>query len=73
MLVLCPNHHADFDNGVISVDTESLSISHPYDRSVDGRSLMITDGHTLDTTRLAYHNDNIVSRSESADHSATLD
>lgn len=59
MLVLCPNHHADFDNGLITVDVESLTITHPYDRSVDGRSLNIADAHTLDTTHLAYHNDNI--------------
>lgn len=73
MLVLCPNHHADFDNGVIAVDPESLSIGHPYDRSVDGRSLMLADSHTLDTTYLAYHNNNIISRSEITDHSSNLD
>lgn len=73
MLVLCPNHHADFDNGVITVDSDSLLISHPYDRSIDGRSLMIADSHPLDTTHLTYHTDNIVSRSEVADHSSSSD
>ncbi|WP_233194401.1 HNH endonuclease [Haloferax marisrubri] len=68
MLVLCPNHHADFDNGVIAVDADTLTISHPYDRSIDGRSLMLRDDHTLDTTHLTYHNENIVSRSDATDH-----
>lgn len=59
MLVLCPNHHADFDNGVITVDSNSRMITHPYDRSVDGRELMTDESHTISTTQLLYHEENI--------------
>ncbi|QCJ47766.1 HNH endonuclease [Haloprofundus sp. MHR1] len=56
LLVLCPNHHADFDYGVIEVDPETLRMSHAYDSAVDGRSLTVSASHKLDTSFLEYHN-----------------
>lgn len=64
MVVVCPNHHADFDNGVLTVDPETLEISHPYDRSVDGRTLTVADGHEIDAAQLAYHDERIATHSE---------
>ena len=64
MLVLCPNHHADFDNGVVVVDPDTLEISHPYDRSVDGRTLMTDDDHNIDRVHLTYHEQELFSPTE---------
>lgn len=59
MLVLCPNHHADFDNGVISINIEDLSIEHPYDSDVDGESIATTSEHNISEYSLKYHNENL--------------
>lgn len=64
MIVVCPNHHADFDNGVVTIDSETLEIRHPYDRSVDGRTLTVNDDHDVDDEYLEYHNERIVTHSE---------
>jgi len=56
ILVLCPNHHADFDYGMISVDPETYEITHSYDKEVDGRELIVLPAHDLDTRHLKYHN-----------------
>lgn len=60
MLVLCPNHHADFDNGVIAVDPDSNEIVHPYDSNVDGTELSLHEDHDVDASYLRYHYDEIV-------------
>lgn len=59
MLVLCPNHHADFDNGVISINTEDFSIEHPYDSDVDSKSIVVSSEHNLSEESLQYHNENL--------------
>lgn len=59
MLVLCPNHHADFDNGVIRVDLDDLSIEHPYDSEADGKQLSVEPEHNLLKSGFRYHNQNI--------------
>lgn len=56
ILVLCPNHHADFDYGCTSVDPETFRVSHPYENAVDGTELYIADPHELDDDHLTYHN-----------------
>jgi predicted restriction endonuclease len=55
LLVLCPNHHADFDYGNITVDPDSLEIQHEYDESVNER-LTLVGGHELGREYLEYHN-----------------
>jgi hypothetical protein len=59
MLVLCPNHHADFDNGVVRVDTGDLSVEHPYDSAVDGDTITTASDHELSASALRYHNEHI--------------
>lgn len=59
MLVLCPNHHADFDNGVVRVALDDLSIEHPYDSKVDGTHLSVESEHKLSYDSLQYHNEKL--------------
>ncbi|WP_338738646.1 HNH endonuclease [Haloplanus salilacus] len=56
MLVLCPNHHVDFDNGVVRVHVDDLSVDHPYDSAVDGDELFVTAEHEPAESALRYHN-----------------
>lgn len=58
ILVLCPNHHADFDYGMLSIDPDSLEISHQYDSSVDGNTLTMMPDHEIAQAYLNYHNEN---------------
>ncbi|WP_338417016.1 HNH endonuclease [Halobacterium salinarum] len=64
MIVVCPNHHADFDNGVLTVDPETKEISHPYDRTVDECTLATNETHEIDDLYLEYHNNQIATSFE---------
>ncbi|WP_254525945.1 HNH endonuclease [Natrinema caseinilyticum] len=66
MLVLCPNHHADFDNGMLRVDPNDRSVKHLYDDSVDGRRLDRRPNHEISADFLEYHNTHLYQGS--ADH-----
>lgn len=59
MLVLCPNHHADFDNGVVRIDLDDRSVDHPFDSAVDGEPLTFEGEHGVADEYLRYHNRNI--------------
>jgi hypothetical protein len=59
MLVLCPNHHADFDNGMLTIDPASYTVDHIYDESVSGSQLTLCDDHQVKTVFLDYHNKGI--------------
>ena len=61
LLVLCPNHHADFDYGRVRIDPESLVVDHAFDDAVDGTFLTVDNDHELDADYLSYHNDRIAS------------
>lgn len=56
LIVVCPNHHADFDYGMLSVDPETGRIAHAYDHGVDGTTLNTRPDHEIDTEYLRYHN-----------------
>lgn len=53
MLVLCPNHHADFDNGVIVIDPDTGILTHPFDAVRD--RLRLKDGHSVSKEFFRYH------------------
>lgn len=57
ILVLCPNHHADFDYGQLTVDPETYCISHAYDDAVDGTELTVAEAHDISSEQLLYHNE----------------
>lgn len=61
IIVLCPNHHSDFDYGMVRIDTETLEVHHAYDDEVDGKQLTVRDDHPVETEHLEYHNENIAS------------
>lgn len=58
IIVVCPNHHADFDYGRIEVDPGSLEITHAYENDLNGRTLWVQDEHELDREHVRYHNQN---------------
>ncbi|WP_160135331.1 HNH endonuclease [Halococcus salsus] len=57
LLVLCPNHHSDFDYGTIEVDPNTLKLNHLYEASVSGTKLYAQ--HSVNPTRISYHNKTI--------------
>jgi 5-methylcytosine-specific restriction protein A len=56
LVVLCPNHHADFDYGLVSVDPGSLTVAHAYEPRLSGTTLTVDGDHPLAPEHLAYHN-----------------
>lgn len=56
LLVLCPNHHADFDHGVVRVDPDTFAVTHAGDRF---ERLSVADWHGLGPQFLRYHNANV--------------
>jgi 5-methylcytosine-specific restriction endonuclease McrA len=59
VIVLCPNHHADFDYGTISVAPTTLVIKHEHEQFVDGARLTIREDHELAEKFLQYHEEHI--------------
>lgn len=58
MLVLCPNHHIDFDYGMVRVDPQSFEIEHAYDEEVYTE---LEVQHDVATEYLLYHNQELAS------------
>ncbi|WP_435334760.1 HNH endonuclease [Haloarchaeobius sp. TZWWS8] len=56
VVVVCPNHHVDFENGMISIDPRTKEITHFYDSEISGRELLVEDGHQVGPEYLAYNN-----------------
>jgi 5-methylcytosine-specific restriction protein A len=59
MLVLCPNHHADLDHGLVHIDPETLEITHATDETVSVRELLCKDDHDINKAMLEYNNEEI--------------
>lgn len=57
LVVVCPNHHEDFEHGMLTVDPQSLEIQHSYENDVDGRTLETREDHEPGAQYLAYHNE----------------
>lgn len=58
IIILCPNHHADFDFGLVKVEPSNLKITHAYEDDSD-RYLSINPGHELDDNFIAYNNEEV--------------
>lgn len=56
-VVVCPNHEADFECGLLTVDPRTQTIEHAYEPEVSGRTLETADGHDIGAQYLAYHNE----------------
>lgn len=63
-LVVCPNHRADLEHGLVRIDPRTLTVRHAYEPSVTGRTLSVADGHRLERAYLAYHNDVVAAEFE---------
>ena len=59
IIVLCPNHHDDFDNGMLTVDPDTLEITHAYEAILTGETVTVRRGHKIASQFLAYHNQTI--------------
>ena len=59
ILILCPNHHADFDHGLIYVDPETYEITHATDESLSGEVLQTKECHEIKPEMIEYHNNEI--------------
>lgn len=62
VIVPCPNHLDDFDNGMLTVDPNTLEISHDYEESLTGRTVTLKRGHEIDSKFFAYHNQTITTK-----------
>jgi predicted restriction endonuclease len=61
LLVLCPNHHVEFDYGIICVDPDALTIKHINSTNTfNGEKLHCI--HRIDKQYLQYHFDNIFNK-----------
>lgn len=60
MIVVCPNHHAEFDFGAIAVIPKPLNIKHIISSNpINGKNLNVHDVHGLEPIFLKYHHENI--------------
>lgn len=58
IIVLCPNHHAEFDYGAIRIDEHTYELEHGF-KNYSGKQLDINGGHNLEVEYLRYHNEEI--------------
>ncbi len=42
---------------MLSIDPNTMEISHSYDSEISGRVLLVKDGHQIGPQYLAYHNE----------------
>lgn len=56
ILVLCPNHHSDFDYGLVRINPDTYAIDHQYENDPEYDSLRTILGHELGTEYLVYNN-----------------
>ena len=60
MLVLCPNHHAQFDFGSITINPDDLTICHINNSNkFDGDDLILEPAHRIYKKYLRYHYEEI--------------
>lgn len=59
IIVLCPDHHADFDYGMVEIEPNTLQITHAYDQSLTGTKLRVESRHNLATNFFEFHNEQI--------------
>ncbi len=60
LVVLCPNHHADFDLGAISIDpSDGRTIVHRFEKAIDGSAVHFERGHRFNREYIRYHHDHV--------------
>jgi predicted HNH restriction endonuclease len=56
VIVVCPNHHEDFEHGMLTIDPQTLEIEHNYEDYISGQRLQTKGDHEIGAEYLAYHN-----------------
>ncbi|WP_276253588.1 HNH endonuclease [Halomontanus rarus] len=56
VIVVCPNHHEDFENGMLTVDPQTLEVDHFYEEVPTGRTIETKGEHKIGPQYVAYHN-----------------
>jgi hypothetical protein len=60
ILIVCPNHHVEFDYGAIAVHPVEMTIVHIDPRySLTGKPVLFHQLHKINELNLAYHIDNV--------------
>ena len=54
IIILCPNHHADFDHGLIAVDPDTIELTSLAESDIDESRL--TCSHRISRDFIEYHN-----------------
>lgn len=55
-VVVCPNHHEDFENGMLAIDPQTLEVNHFYEETLRGKTVETKEGHQIGPQYVAYHN-----------------
>ncbi len=65
IIVLCPNHHVEFDYGVIAINPNTLEIIHKNDKNFFiNKKIRLHPSHILNKEYLEYHLNNIFNNEE---------
>ena len=60
ILIVCPNHHVEFDYGAIAVHpVEGTVVRLDSHNSLIGKPVVFTPPHKINELNLAYHIDNV--------------
>ena len=63
LVVLCPNHHCDFDLGAMAIDpADGRTIVHKFENSVQGSKVHFERGHRFNLEHLKHHFDHVFGR-----------
>lgn len=65
MLVLCPQHHVEFDYSVICIDPNGMRYLHRFDKAINGQPVYQRHPHHLDSEDLRYAKEHLFFKSKS--------
>lgn len=62
IIVLCPNHHAEFDYGIIAIKDDFTIIHKMADNEFIYKPIILLKGHNINTDFLKYHMNEIYTK-----------
>ena len=63
MLILCPNHHAMFDYGVITIDPTNMKVRH-INPNAEENNISLNFSHEVAIENITYHFENIFQKNK---------
>ena len=60
--MLCPQHHVEFDYGVICIDPDKMHYLHRFDKTINGQPVYQKPPHHLDSENLRYAREHLFRR-----------